>query len=153
LTIERVFDIVIRYREMNLPPRPIEVRVHVRDSRSNEDLTQGIDSAHARISSTQRELLRLIAEGDRRELWRNSGARDMAHWISIRHGISDWKARRWVVAAHALERLPRLSGGVHVGRARYGQGRRARSVRHSGDRSEARPVGQGGVMWVHPTES
>jgi hypothetical protein len=39
----------------------------------------------------------------------------MAHWISIRHGISDWKARRWIAAAHALERLPRLSEAFSCG--------------------------------------
>ena len=89
--------------------------MHVRDDRRNEELTEGIDALHARISGAQRELLRLIAEGDRRELWRNSGARDMAHWISIRHGISDWKARRWIAAAYALEGLPRLSKAFSSG--------------------------------------
>lgn len=33
----------------------------------------------------------------------------MAHWLSMRYGISDWKARRWIAAAHALEGLPRIS--------------------------------------------
>lgn len=89
--------------------------MHVRDDRSNEELTEGIDALHARISGAQRELLRLIAEGDCRELWRNSGARDMAHWISIRHGISGWKARRWIAAAYALEGLPRLSEAFSSG--------------------------------------
>ena len=93
----------------------LRVRVHVRDDRSNEKLTESIDALHAGISGAQRELLRLIAEGDRRELWRNSGARDMAHWISIRHGISDWKARRWIAAAHALEGLHRLSEAFSSG--------------------------------------
>ncbi len=89
--------------------------MHVREDRRSEGLTERIDSLHARISGAQRELLRLIAEGDRREVWRNSGARDMAHWISIRHGISGWKARRWIAAAHALEGLPRLSEAFSSG--------------------------------------
>src|SRR6266498_3884849 len=33
----------------------------------------------------------------------------MAHWLGMRYGISDWKARRWIAAAHALEDLPLLS--------------------------------------------
>jgi hypothetical protein len=33
----------------------------------------------------------------------------MAHWLWMRLGISDWKARRWIAAAHALESLPRIS--------------------------------------------
>jgi hypothetical protein len=89
--------------------------VHARDERSNEELTEGIDALHSHISGAQHQLLRLIAEGDRRELWRNSGARDMAHWVSIRYGISDWKARRWIGAAHALEGLPRLSEAFSSG--------------------------------------
>jgi hypothetical protein len=89
--------------------------VHVRDDRSDAEFAARADALHSRISGAQRDLLRLIAEGDRRELWRNSGARDMAHWISIRYGISDWKARRWIAAAHALEGLPRLSEAFSSG--------------------------------------
>ncbi len=51
----------------------------------------------------------LIAEVDRRHPWRDAGARDTAHWFSMRYGISGWKAHRWIAAAQALERLPRLS--------------------------------------------
>lgn len=43
------------------------------------------------------------------EAWRGSGAHDMAHWLTMRHGISDWKARRWIAAGRALEALPRIS--------------------------------------------
>jgi hypothetical protein len=39
----------------------------------------------------------------------NSGARDLAHWLVMRYGISYWKALRWIGAAHALAELPRLS--------------------------------------------
>ena len=51
-----------------------------------------------------------MAEVDDREIWRDSGARDTAHWLAMRYGISHWKARRWIEAAHALDRLPELSG-------------------------------------------
>ena len=57
---------------------------------------------HARVSAAQRGLFELIAEGDCAEVWRDSGARDMAAWLAIRYGVSQWKARRWIVAAHAL---------------------------------------------------
>ena len=33
----------------------------------------------------------------------------MAHWLWMRYGISDWKAWRWIAAAHALTDLPRIS--------------------------------------------
>ena len=87
----------------------------MRDDGGNEELTARIDAVHSRISGAQRELFRLFADGDRRRLWLNSGARDMAHWISIRYGISGWKARRWIAAAHALERLPILSAAFSSG--------------------------------------
>ena len=49
------------------------------------------------------------------EMWRDSGARDTAHLLAIRYGISEWKARRWVAAAHALEDLPLLAASLERG--------------------------------------
>ena len=39
----------------------------------------------------------------------------MAQWLGMRHGISQWKARRWIAAAHALETLPDLSRAFSSG--------------------------------------
>jgi hypothetical protein len=39
----------------------------------------------------------------------------MAHWLSMRYGISHWKALRWIAASHALEHLPRISGAFASG--------------------------------------
>jgi hypothetical protein len=77
----------------------------------SEDATliETADALHAQVSRVQRELLRTLAELDRREAWQDTGARDLGHWLCMRYGISSWKARRWIEAAHALERLPRLS--------------------------------------------
>ncbi len=61
------------------------------------------------MSASQRELLEHLVEADRADIWLDEGARDLPHWLSIRFGISEWKARRWVQAADALEHLPRLS--------------------------------------------
>ena len=82
---------------------------------ANDGLVGEMDAAHARISESQRQLFELIAEADRAEAWQGSGARGMAHWISMRYGISWWKADRWVRAAHALEHLPRLSEAFRSG--------------------------------------
>lgn len=79
-------------------------------------LIEAIDEVHARLGHAQRELLALIAEVDRREAWRDAGARDTAHWLSMRYGISGWKAHRWIAAAHALEGLPGVSGALASGR-------------------------------------
>jgi hypothetical protein len=80
-----------------------------RQDRNDEKLIEGIDALHCRISGSQRDLFGLIAEAHRREAWQGSGARDMAHWLSMRLGISCWKAHRWIAAAHALEGLPLIS--------------------------------------------
>jgi hypothetical protein len=74
-----------------------------------DGLIAAVDGLHAQTCRAQRQLLSLIVEVDRREAWRDSGARDTAHWLGIRYGISAWKAHRWIAAAHALESLPRLS--------------------------------------------
>ena len=73
-----------------------------------EALTERADAWHRAISHGQQELFRILAEMDREELWAEWGARDMAHWLWMRYGLSDWKARRWI-EAHALEQLPLIS--------------------------------------------
>ena len=103
---------------MSPPPQTsfeIEVRVHTQDHPSDEELIQGMDGFHRLQSYAQRELFRLIVEVDRRGAWRDSGARDMAQWLWMRYGISDWKARRWIAAAHALEELPLISEAFSSG--------------------------------------
>jgi hypothetical protein len=62
--------------------------------------------SHATVASAQRDLLARIAECDAEDAWRGEGARDLATWLSAEIGISNWAARRWVVAARALDRLP-----------------------------------------------
>jgi hypothetical protein len=79
-------------------------------------LIDEMDDLHRRLSSDQLELFRLIADADRHAAWKNAGARDMAAWLSIRYGMSEWKARRWIAAAYALEALPSLSDALASGR-------------------------------------
>jgi hypothetical protein len=81
----------------------------------DEELISGIRAEHGRISASERRLLRLVADADRSGAWEDSGARDTAHWLAMALGISEWKARRWVVAAHALEGLPHLSNALASG--------------------------------------
>ncbi len=83
--------------------------------RNVEELVQAVDAAHREASRIQREMFDAIAEMDRREVWRDSGARDMAHWLAMRQGISQWKARRWIAAAHALEHLTDLARAFSTG--------------------------------------
>jgi hypothetical protein len=88
----------------------------------DDALIGGIDAEHASIAAAQRRMLRLIAKADRRKSWVDVGARDTAHWLSIRYGVSYWKAQRWIAAAHALESLPHVSealasGELHIDKA------------------------------------
>ena len=82
---------------------------------AGSDLIEALDALHSRISHAQRELLRLIAEVDRCGRWEDEGARDAAHWLVMRYGVSYWKAQRWIAAAQALEGLPRLSEALARG--------------------------------------
>jgi hypothetical protein len=83
---------------------------------TDDALTRGMDSLHVLICRAQRDLFLLIAEADRRRLWEGDGARDMAHWLWMRYGVSDWKARRWIVASHALGSLPLTAEAFLAGR-------------------------------------
>jgi hypothetical protein len=83
--------------------------------RDVEQLIEALDAAHRETSRIQREMFDAIAQMDRREIWRGSGARDMAHWLAMRQGISQWKARRWIAAAHALEHLSDLARAFSTG--------------------------------------
>ena len=78
-------------------------------------LTAALDTANADVGRVQRQMLHLIADADSKEIWRDSGARDTAHWLAIRYGVSEWKGRRWVGAAHALETLPLIAEALEQG--------------------------------------
>jgi len=80
-----------------------------------EQLSHRLDAQHSRMCDAQLEMFRLIQELDRADGWRDSGARDFAHWLSMRYGISNWKARRWITAAHALRKLPRIAEALGSG--------------------------------------
>src|SRR5262249_43134328 len=84
--------------------------------RPDGDVLRDMDAWHERTCNAQRHFLSVVAEADRRHVWESSGARDLAHWLRMRYGISDWKARRWIDAAHALESLPLTSEAFSSGR-------------------------------------
>lgn len=81
----------------------------------DDEVLEGMDAWFALDCLVQRRMLRWVAEADRRELWRNTEAHGTAHMVSMRFGISWWKADRWVHTARALERLPRISAAFERG--------------------------------------
>jgi hypothetical protein len=80
------------------------------------DHVAALGAANARIGSAHAEFLSLLVEVGLHGSWREDGARDLAHWASMRYGMSTWKARRWIDAAHAIDRLPSLSEALSGGR-------------------------------------
>ena len=79
------------------------------------ELTDRADALWAVVGRAQGELLALVREIGRREAWRGDGAQDLPHWVSLRFGVSAWKASRWVAAADALGSLPLLSHALASG--------------------------------------
>jgi hypothetical protein len=79
------------------------------------DVLAAADVVHARVTAGMHELLRLVLQIERDQLWRAEGARDTAHLLQMRYGISLWQASRWIRAASALETLPRLSRALEMG--------------------------------------
>jgi hypothetical protein len=73
------------------------------------------DALNRHIAAAQVALFGVIAEVDRRGAWRDSGARDLAHWLSIRYGMSWWKADRVIKSASALHDLPRIAAAFETG--------------------------------------
>jgi len=73
------------------------------------------DAAHAEAGRAFRALLSAIAELERTGRYRDEGARDTAHLVQMRYGVSGWEARRMVQAASALERLPHLARALTSG--------------------------------------
>ncbi|MBA2312116.1 MAG: DUF222 domain-containing protein, partial [Actinobacteria bacterium] len=84
-------------------------------SATNVELGGELDSKHQAVALAQRRLLEVVARCDSEDLWSRDGCRDLAQWLSIRVGISNWAARRWINAAYALPRLPHLSRALESG--------------------------------------
>jgi hypothetical protein len=98
------------------PPRAETAGTRASSPSTNDALLRDLDSSNEQVCRAQRRFFTVLAEADRRRLWRSDGAHDMAHWLRMRYGISDWKARRWIDAAHALESLPLTSQAFASGR-------------------------------------
>ena len=73
------------------------------------------DELHAMLGSIMRSLFSALREIDRTRAWEDDGARDLAHWVQMRYGISMWKAHRWVEAARAIEQLPGVAEALASG--------------------------------------
>ncbi len=75
----------------------------------------GLEDAAGAVGRAERERLRWVLKADRAEQWRSEGARNMAQYLSATAHVSNWKARRWIEAAYALEALPRTAAALETG--------------------------------------
>lgn len=73
------------------------------------------DRTRAGEGALMRAKLRFIAAAADAKLWEESGCRDMAQYVAGREHISNYKARRWIGAAFALEHLARTSDALESG--------------------------------------
>lgn len=82
---------------------------------ASANVVSRIDAAHARTCAAEHELVLLAAELDATEAWADDGAWSAAHWLSMRYGISQWKAFRIINAGRALPQLPAVSAAFASG--------------------------------------
>jgi hypothetical protein len=73
------------------------------------------DHWHHAMCEAQLGFFRAILKVDTDESWWEDGARDTAHWLVMRYGLSYWKAYRWIEAVRALESLPEISRALGSG--------------------------------------
>ena len=79
------------------------------------ELTDRLATLQVEIGERQREVLVIVAELDEIAAYKADGCHDMAQWLAGNVGISNWNGRRWVDAAHALERLPQIAEALRSG--------------------------------------
>jgi Domain of unknown function (DUF222)/HNH endonuclease len=82
---------------------------------STASLIERAADSWRRISSAQRMLLQVLTELDRRGIWHDAGAHDMAHWVGNAFGLSRYRASRWLDAGRSLEELPRIAEAFEQG--------------------------------------
>ncbi|MBX2885652.1 MAG: 13E12 repeat family protein [Granulosicoccus sp.] len=98
-------------------------------SKTNQ-LENEIRSLYATLNAATYQLLRLLAEYDREELWAIGGSKSCAHWLNWSCGISLGAAREKVRVARALEQLPAVADAFRQGKLSYSKpGRSPESVR------------------------
>jgi hypothetical protein len=83
---------------------------------TDDQLIAAADALHAKVSGAQRELLHVIATLDHRDAWQDSGARDLPHWLGMRHLVVEGPpVDRSVARPRAAPRLSRAFASGALG--------------------------------------
>ena len=117
----------------------------VPDTPTHDASIRRADAAHVAASRAQLELFSAIAELDGTEGWQQDGARDLAHWLSMRY-------RHLLLEGPPVDRrgpcppgAPAGQSGLRERPARRGQAARALPVRHASDGARPARLGTEGV--------
>jgi len=87
--------------------------------RTIDELSREICTLAGHLNAAKYQMLRLIAEFDRRTGWSDGKTQSCAHWLNWKCGIALGAAREKVRVAKALEKLPKLSAAMESGAISY----------------------------------
>lgn len=88
---------------------------------TNETIEDVVGQMHGVGSASMRILLAGVVELDQREAWRDDGARSMAMWLEMRHGVNGMTARQWVRMGRGLVFCPTLAATFEAGHLSWDQ--------------------------------
>ena len=86
---------------------------------SNTELEVELSTLSSQMDAATHRQLVLIREVDKRCLWYKQGAKNCAHWLSWRIGMSPATSRDRLRVAHALGGLPLIDAALANGRISY----------------------------------
>ena len=89
------------------------------DGLSTFELAEGLVELRRRINADEARWLMLVAEFDRREVWRADGHVSMVDWLVVRCGLGRSTAKERVRVAHALGRRPLVRSRFADGSVSY----------------------------------
>ncbi len=102
------------------PVTPVLLPPHLRPERLvDDDLEDAITTLAANIAAANWQLLKLIAEFDRRDRLGGWGVKTCAHWLNWKCGIALGAAREKVRVARALDQLPLIDQAFAAGTVSY----------------------------------
>jgi hypothetical protein len=84
-------------------------------------LTDEMDAWQAASNTSLANLLGLVVEYDRQELWAADGATSMAAWLTFQYGLTPRSAKDWMEVAHGLVDLPGVRAEFAEGRLSFDQ--------------------------------
>lgn len=91
------------------------------DGSLHADLTDAVEQLSAVRATLDHQLLLLVLECERSEVFKVDGCDGMAEWLTLRMRVSRATANRVVDVAHKLQGLPAVSAGLERGELSFEQ--------------------------------